>query len=530
MPSETLLILGAGGIDSGSLLPSFPLMHRFHPVRLILLASVVAAFTIALPARTFTVVVYNVENLFDIDGVALFSDYRPDNYRPEHLFTKLRNTAETMRLFQQGAGPEIILFQEIEADQTPGDWSGDYPRELRRYAGTTVEAMLTEPIAPAVRALPAEFFLLKKLADRGMGDYEVAVGAHQPNPSGRTLVHTNVTFSRFPIREARTHHTAGARGILETRLDVGGHDLYVFNNHWKAGASREADEEIRLGNARVLRDRIDAILRRDRYADILIGGDLNSHYNQNSRYPHLARTGIKDVLGSQGDELALQRPDGPDFYNLWYEVPPERRKSDVFRGEWGTLMHLLVSRGLYDYRGVQYVDNSFGVAKVRGLNADLITGLPLRWSFEGSGAGFSDHFPLFAHFRVVDENRPGVFKQLTNPSRQARGPAEVLRVDYAAADLSGAPEVESLGSAQALNLEGNLGRVFQVDARVAGENPFRIELFGEEYTVWSHDRDLRIAIYRRYSVGDRIRFHGEFGRYQGQWQFVIRDRSWIPGL
>ena len=28
-------------------------------------------------------------------------------------------------------------------------------------------------------------------------------------------------------------------------------------------------------------------------------------------------------------------------------------------------MHLIISRGLYDYRGVQYVDNSFAVAKFR---------------------------------------------------------------------------------------------------------------------------------------------------------------------
>ena len=67
-------------------------------------------------------------------------------------------------------------------------------------------------------------------------------------------------------------------------------------------------------------------------------------------------TGLNDVLRSQGNELAVRGPQR-DLYNLWFELPAPERGSDTYRGEWGTLMHLIISRGLYDFRGVQYVDN-----------------------------------------------------------------------------------------------------------------------------------------------------------------------------
>ena len=130
-------------------------------------------------------------------------------------------------------------------------------------------------------------------------------------------------------------------------------------------------EKTRVENARTLRARVDEILRDDPHADIILGGDFNSQYNQHQRYPAMERTGIDDVLGARGDELGIRDArQAPGLYNLWYELPTAERGSDTYRGEWGTLIQLIVSRGLYDRRGVQYVDNSFGVGRFPGLNAD----------------------------------------------------------------------------------------------------------------------------------------------------------------
>ena len=78
--------------------------------------------------------------------------------------------------------------------------------------------------------------------------------------------------------------------------------------------------------------------------------------------------------------------EGPDLYNLWFELPVEQRYSEVWRGRRGTLMHLLVTRGLYDAAGISYVDGSFNKLCVPGLNADAF-GRPLKWNFAGETGG-----------------------------------------------------------------------------------------------------------------------------------------------
>ena len=41
--------------------------------------------------REFSVVTYNVENLFDADGISHYGEYVPSEYTPKHLLAKLQN-------------------------------------------------------------------------------------------------------------------------------------------------------------------------------------------------------------------------------------------------------------------------------------------------------------------------------------------------------------------------------------------------------------------------------------------------------
>ena len=123
-------------------------------------------------------------------------------------------------------------------------------------------------------------------------------------------------LTRLPVRRHRSHPTLNARAILEVEAEVDGAPLFLFANHWKSGASDPETEPVRIANARTLRTRVDEILAADPNADIIIGGDLNSQYNQRQRYPRMKETGINDVLGSQGNELAVRQPGRP-LYNLW---------------------------------------------------------------------------------------------------------------------------------------------------------------------------------------------------------------------
>ncbi|HVS54188.1 MAG TPA: hypothetical protein VHD62_17665 [Opitutaceae bacterium] len=498
-------------------------------VRALALASTVA-FVASAAARPFMIVAYNVENLHDVDGIAQFEDYQPAKYSRAHALTKLQNIARVVSRFENGRGPDILICCEIEVDFTPSKSPPDYEAILARYAGEKIEDMLGAKFDAGVGDLPAEALLLKTFADRGMTGYHVVVADNALAPGGvrkvEQLEQKCVVFTRFPVKAARSHPTQDARAILEVLLEVDGAPLYVFANHWKSGASDPATEATRIANAQTLRTRLDEILRADPNADIVLGGDFNSQFNQNRRYAAtMKRTGLNDVLGSQGNELAI-RGTQRDLYNLWYELPPEQRGSDTYRGEWGTLMHLIVTRGLYDYRGVQYVDNSFGVAKFPGLNEDD-KGLPIRWSFDGpAGGGFSDHFPVYAKFVTVPDGRADRYIALRNGS--VEGADAVNKIDYAKVELEKVALVAAqLPAGASLRTDANKGRIVRVEGRIAPGARLAVEFRGDTYDVWSYDEALRKKLRADYAAGATIRFYGELGQYKDRWQFVIQDPSWV---
>jgi endonuclease/exonuclease/phosphatase family metal-dependent hydrolase len=479
-------------------------------------------------AAPFIVVVYNVENLFDADGKAGFEDYQSARYSRGHVLTKLQNISRLLARFENGRGPDVILFQEIEADQTPGATAPRYDEILRRYADVRIEEMLGAKFDDAVADLPAEALLAKAMADQGMTGYHVVAAENvTADGSTRALAQACVVFTRFPVKAVRSHPTLDARAVLEVQVEVEGAPLYLFNNHWKSGASDPATETVRIENARTLRRRLSEILRADPNADVIVGGDFNSHYNQNRRNRQMKETAVNDVLGSQGNELAV-RGEQRDLYNLWFELPFEERASDAYRGEWGTLMQMMVTRGLYDYRGVQYVDNSFGVAKVAELNVDA-KGLPLRWSFDGaSGAGYSDHFPIYAKFLTVADHRTDRWVALRRASVETAEPAEAPKVDFSRIDLEAvAIRAEQVPADTSLRSDAFKGKIIRVDGKVGPSRRLSVSFLGEVYDVWSFDEALLKGLRERFEAGQPIRFYGELGQYKERWQFVIHDASWV---
>jgi len=387
--------------------------------------------------------------------------------------------------------------------------------------------MLGQGFDEAVADLPAEALLLKAMADQGMTGYTVVRGENVQLESSRALAQKNVTFTRFPVRNAISHPTLNARAILEVEVEVDGARLYLFNNHWKAGAGNLEEEQTRIANARTLRVRLDEILAEDPHADIIVAGDFNSHHNQNPRYPQTAVTALNDILGSQGDELAIRHHWPRALYNLWFELPPSERASDAYQGEWGTLMQMLLTRGAYDYRGVQYVDNSFGVAKLPGVNMSD-NGLPKRWNFEGEGgSGYSDHFPIYAKFITVEDDAPERYIWLNKPSAN-EGIAHVNRVDFAKVDVERvALRLAELGGAAALRDDALKGRIVRVVGQRGAGQLLSVIIGGEVFDVWVPDKALRERLRKQWRAGAAVRFYGELGQYRGTWQFVIRDPSWV---
>ena len=136
----------------------------------------------------------------------------------------------------------------------------------------------------------------------------------------------------------------------------------------------------------------------------------------------------------------------------------------------------------------QYVDNSFGVGRFPGLNADA-KGLPFRWAFDGPGGrGFSDHFPVHARFVTVTDNRPGDFIALDRPSREMPDDAQPVLVRVDPAQVATALADLPSGS---LRIEANKGRILRVEGRVLPGNRLAVEFRGESFDVFSFDAALR---------------------------------------
>ena len=496
------------------------------------LAALLALLVSLLPARLsgFSLVAYNVENLFDLDGTASYEDYSPDKYTPRHLLVKVRNAAKVLSTVDAGRGPDVLILNEIEIDQTPDSNGLKAADWLSSVKGRTLEEILSRsPLPSAIASLPAELWLLKALEDAGLGRYHLAIPDQPPgsHADGRSRAVKNVILSRFPITAVKTHHTLNARAILEAQLDVNGHPLTVFANHWKSGAGDIDNERIRMANARTLRNRLDHIFKKDPSADVILAGDFNSHYNQTLRYPDFKKSAINEVLGSQGNETALESGK-TDLYNLWFELPAEKRGSDVYQNKWGTLMHLIVSRGLYDNKGLQYEDNSFEVLAIPALNADAL-GRPLRWSRGSNPSGFSDHFPILARLRVADSKSSSKWMPLTNAS---------------VADEENVPPVREVSAeeifANAINPANEppntdfrkpewLGKVLLIDApaTVGKRSVVSVNLNGTTYNLFSPDKNTRDRLRELANSGSKLRFYAQLNIFKDEWQLFLPNADWI---
>ena len=478
-------------------------------------------------AKPFVVMAYNVENLMDADRVAPYDEYvevpeAANSYSPGKLLRKLSTISKVLKTVRQGAGPDVVILNELEVDHTPESTVPDLKEFLRKYEGTTYEKMLTTELSDELRGLPVEAWLLKALEDEGLKGYTILVGAVPPEAEEHEKAIKVGILTRFPVLDQQTHFTQKARGVLEAKLDVYGHPLTILGNHWKSGAGNPAMENIRLGNAQTVRDRLDQILKEDPQADVIIGGDFNTQYNQGQRYPFMPKTALQDVLGSQGDVGLFAKADGPDLYNLWFDVPPEKRFSDEYSGEWGTLIQLLVTRGLGDGRGVDYVPGSTGQIRIPDLNAQGPLELPWRWTNYGPGWGASDHFPVTAEFRVASGTPPSF------PSHAwgSMAPKEVLKVGFDQVDRSKLRNASVLKDAGPEEMAKAMGEIFIIDATFSKIRPLEVEVDGKSYSLHSFNKDLKKALGNE-PKGKKMRFLGELGLYKGKLQFVVQDPSWI---
>jgi endonuclease/exonuclease/phosphatase family metal-dependent hydrolase len=318
----------------------------------------------------FKIVSYNVENLFDMNvDVTDYPEYSPGGkfgWTRAVLDAKLDNMAFVIK----DVDAEIIALQEIESEN-------------------------------------ALALLQERLFRMGVKYPYVEIA------DGRQTSVRCAILSKFPIslkEEIRVGHD-NERGILKVVLDIETHPLILYVNHWKSKAGPESK---RIKYARALAA---DILQLTCDVDFILIGDFNSDYNEYETFKDIRRlndtrgvTGINHIMntvkGTQiiGESHLTDQKDCQYVYNLWLEIPETRRWSVNFFGQKNSPDSIIVSKGLYDSKGISYVDNSFDKFDPDYLfdhNKVFRWQRAKRGKGRHLGKGYSDHLPIFAKFSTT---------------------------------------------------------------------------------------------------------------------------------
>jgi endonuclease/exonuclease/phosphatase family metal-dependent hydrolase len=315
--------------------------------------------------REFKVASYNVENLFD--DVVNGSEYDEyiigrHNWSRHMVEIKLNNISEVLCELDA----DIVGLQEIEN-----------------------EAILLR--------------LQKRLKRVGCPYRYRAITTQK-----RKVAINVALLSRYPIlskREIKVNYSPYDRNILETKIGIDGYTLTIFVNHWKA-KSRNGKESRRVNYAKALMERVSKLSKGREY---LILGDMNSNYDEyrviddrlndtrgKTAINHILNSIIDDKMVSKEDIISL---DKKLHYNLWLELPPLYRWSHNYYGRKGAIDHILLPYRLFDGKGIDYINGSFGVLRDRFLFTK--ERWIYSWQYSHSrhlGGGYSDHLPIYASF------------------------------------------------------------------------------------------------------------------------------------
>ena len=318
-------------------------------------------FSFFLEARDFKVASYNVENLFDLkyDGTE-YKEYKPNTktWNTNSFTKKIKNITQVIN----DLDADIVALQEVESQEA-------------------LDALLKK--TPRYKY---HTFLKKETSSVGVA----LLSIYPIKNSTKIDVDTNDKYSRY---------------ILKATVLIEDKKLIIFVNHWR---SKRAAESKRIIYAMGLKKEIDNL---DPNEDYIILGDLNSNYNEFQTFKH--NKNLNDSFGITGINQILNTTDRENFihidhmlnfnkkvhYNLWLDLKDEKF-STIFKGEYNTPDNIILSQGLFDQKGISYVQNSFNVFKTHYL---IENNKIKRWNnFKNSG--YSDHLPIYAIFSTNKQN------------------------------------------------------------------------------------------------------------------------------
>jgi endonuclease/exonuclease/phosphatase family metal-dependent hydrolase len=313
--------------------------------------------------KTVFIAWWNLENLFDtIDddysGDDEFTPVGKKRWTEERLDAKLANLAQAIRSMNNGDGPDVLGFCEVEHQNV-------IDRLLAKHLKDNRYKIL-------YRESPDE---------RGI---DVAMIYKSPVTVSAKAFHEVVMQGR-PTRE-----------IIEAETNVYGNKLTLLLNHWPSRlGGKETSEPRRLMAAKVARQVIDSLLARDSNADILLMGDFNDEPTDKS---------LTDVLQATGNLSDAAAKNSSKLFNAMADFKKQGRGTFKYRREWDMIDQFVLSHGLVAEKPLVWDAASVAIYDPPFLHDDRKsrTDAP-KPTFSGNKyiGGYSDHFPIVMKLKIV---------------------------------------------------------------------------------------------------------------------------------
>lgn len=299
---------------------------------------------------------YNTENLFDTIDDPLKDDkeFLPSgkmNWNAEKYNTKL---AHISQVIETAGFPMLVGMCEVENKAVLNDLVKQPALAAKNYAFVHFDSPDERGIDVALIYQSTKF---KVLASKAIP----------------------VIFDKEP--EDKT------RDILYVKGEVNGEVVHVFVNHWPSrteGAEKTAPR--RHNAAKALRTVVDSIFATDKNAQIVIMGDLNDHPEDLS---------LTYWLKAKPSD---SKKEDNSLYNLADVFAKQGKGTHKYKGEWGTLDQIIVSKAFFDKKGLYTTTDAAKVAEFDFLLGDDPKGG--KWTMRTYAGdkylgGYSDHLPVY---------------------------------------------------------------------------------------------------------------------------------------
>ncbi|RJP59570.1 MAG: hypothetical protein C4543_06430 [Ignavibacteriales bacterium] len=324
----------------------------------------VLGFTIMLPAQnidTIYIASWNIENLFDnVNDLDKedeeFLSTGSKEWTDERIHQKMSNLSDVINFMNEGKGPDIIGFMEVE-----------HKYLLEKMAITFLynrKYMVVGFDSPDARGIDSYLMYDSDIFDL-VGYYKIPVNFFNEDYYTRDILHVSLYYND----------------------DI----LDVFVNHWPSRrGGEESSQPRRVNAASTLKRYVDSLQTIREFSNFLIVGDFNDEPNNYSLDEILSAKKMTDTTAS--------------LINLAWDDFENGRGTHLYNRDFNMLDQIIISRGLLDEKGLEYLKDSFEIISddfftyTDGPNVNSI--MP---SFHSGKYlnGYSDHLPVGAKLFIM---------------------------------------------------------------------------------------------------------------------------------